>query len=485
MPSFSRFLGALLLAVALLVSPLASAPPPAPGTAATRSPRAALCPIVYPVDQSASDRGVHFLFYGNGFFINKDGYLITAAHVLSQLHGGQPYVLLRSLTAPPRILPARLVAIDIEHDIAILRATPNPFLGNYDVSFLPLSADWPEKSASVTAAALRPSNLKDPHTGDPILENDPSGEVIDYEFFALYKGKPETELLLFSHEIEPGQSGAPILAAGSDGVVGLVEGRWLRENATTFSVAASSPSAGIGAGVPIHYAIWLLQQKGITWQPVPGNSSSGAPPDGQKIPATMPVPLSLVTAPYPADSLTGGEVVLDTVVDPQGRFAEIRVIRGEDPFLFDVLAAVRTWTFIPAHENGHAVFSRLAIAFQFPQSLSRVVPDSTHTYDEPAARDGERAALPVVTVEPQPAPETTAEGSVILYDTVDARGGVTSTSVLQSVAPLTPVALAAARQWRFVPGMHAGAPQGSAAILVFTFRRSPLPVRDHPPSSKE
>src|ERR1700685_3506049 len=90
-----------------------------------------ICPIVYPVDQSASDRGVHYLFYGNGFFINSDGYVLTAAHVLSQLHGGQPYILLRPSAGAPRIVPATLVAIDREHDVAVLRITPNPFAGNY------------------------------------------------------------------------------------------------------------------------------------------------------------------------------------------------------------------------------------------------------------------------------------------------------------------------------------------------------------------
>ena len=60
---------------------------------------AAICPIVYPVDQTPSAQGYHYLFYGNGFFINEQGYLLTAAHVLSQLHGGQPYVLLRQAEA--------------------------------------------------------------------------------------------------------------------------------------------------------------------------------------------------------------------------------------------------------------------------------------------------------------------------------------------------------------------------------------------------
>src|SRR6202167_6619711 len=86
----------------------------------------ALCSIVYQVDRDPGPRGYHYLFYGNGFFINSDGYLITAAHVLSQLHGGQPHILLRPSAGAPRIVPAILVAIDREHDVAVLRITPNP-----------------------------------------------------------------------------------------------------------------------------------------------------------------------------------------------------------------------------------------------------------------------------------------------------------------------------------------------------------------------
>src|ERR1700677_4441924 len=40
----------------------------------------ALCSIVYQVDRDPEPRGYHYLFYGNGFFINSDGYLITAAY---------------------------------------------------------------------------------------------------------------------------------------------------------------------------------------------------------------------------------------------------------------------------------------------------------------------------------------------------------------------------------------------------------------------
>lgn len=491
MPSISSLAQAAALTTALFLSAICAAA----GAPGTPSPppevRAALCPIVYPVDQSTFDskpgaRGIHFLFYGNGFFVNKDGYLITAAHVLSQLHGGQPYILLPGNSSPARIVPARLVAVDGEHDIAILRVLPSPSLPAQPFSFLPLSVAWPQRSSTVIASALFPQNLKDPHTGDTLLEKDPSGEVFDYEFSALYKGRPETELFLFRHEIEPGQSGAPVVAAGSDGVLGLVEGRWLRENATTLGVAANSPSTGIGAAVPIHYAIWLLQQKGISWQAAPENSNSqeSAATASEKS-SDLPAPLSLVSAPYPSQSLTGGEAVLDVLIDTTGRIAQIRVIRGEDPFLMDVLAAVRTWTFLPAHVNGRPSPARIAIAFQFPQSLERGVAASAHAFDVPASRAPDRAAVPILTVEPAPQSDASANGSVILYESLDAQGALVSTHVIQGSDLLTPAAEAAARQWRFAPALRDAAPQPSPAILVFTFRRSPFPQNHGRPTSAE
>src|SRR3984957_4604996 len=96
----------------------------------------ALCSIVYQVDRDPGPRGYHYLFYGNGFFINRDGDLVTAAHVLSQLHGGQPYLLLRVRSAAPRFVAAKVVAIDTDHDVAMLRAKPNPFARYFSVSIL-------------------------------------------------------------------------------------------------------------------------------------------------------------------------------------------------------------------------------------------------------------------------------------------------------------------------------------------------------------
>src|SRR5271156_3584979 len=154
---------------------------------------AAVCPIVYPVDQSPSARGYHYLFYGNGFFVNEQGYLLTAAHVLSQLRGGQPYLLLRQTSGPPRFVPAMLVAVDRDHDVAILRATPNPFEAKYQVGFLPLSENWPVQGSAVLAASVHPLKPLDAYTLDPTVDDRSSGEVSDFQFSQLSKGPSDTE----------------------------------------------------------------------------------------------------------------------------------------------------------------------------------------------------------------------------------------------------------------------------------------------------
>ena len=105
------------------------------------SATAALCPIVYPDDQTPGSRGFHYTFFGNAFFINEQGYLLTVAHVLDNFgDSGQPYILVNRPNAPPQLLRVTVIAKDLEHDVAILRATPNPFAGKYRVVFVRLAA---------------------------------------------------------------------------------------------------------------------------------------------------------------------------------------------------------------------------------------------------------------------------------------------------------------------------------------------------------
>lgn len=469
----------------------------------------ALCPIVYQVDRSASARGYRYIFYGDGFFVNKDGYLLTAAHVLSQLHDGQPFLLLRSRAMPPRFVPTRIVAIDREHDVAILLATPNPFDATRHVSFLPLARENPQPGSMVLLAALRPFKPRDAYTLEPALEERSPGEVLGFEFSQLEKGHGDTELLLFNHGVQPGQSGAPVISLDSDEVVGLVEGQWLRGDMHLVPAAkdpiatdgVSAVSGGVvadvpGAVIPIHYAIALLQQKAIAWHSgAEADSGSERTEDEGNDSAQgswPPAPLSLVPAPYPSESLSGAEVMLDALVSRSGTVSDVKVVRGEQPFLDKALGAVRTWTFVPARSGSLTASARVAIVFQFAQPYVPPRGASVHYYDQDSwgaaqdrwapgatARDSgrragsahDRGALPLATVEAAYPATSSAEGSVMLYERIDRQGRVATVQVVRALEPLTAPTVAAAHGWHFAPATKMGSAIDSAAVVVVAFRR--------------
>lgn len=60
-------------------------------TRSDRSLASSVCPVVYRLDESPAAHGYHYTFFGNAFFINDQGYLLTVAHVLDTFkNGGQP-----------------------------------------------------------------------------------------------------------------------------------------------------------------------------------------------------------------------------------------------------------------------------------------------------------------------------------------------------------------------------------------------------------
>jgi hypothetical protein len=319
--AWSKMTHRLQLAAAFLTITLAASHPAAEATPAKPSAQsrpaktvkstgapeaatvsAAVCPVVYQLDDSPTRHGYHYIFYGNAFFINRDGYLLTAAHVLSEFRdGGQPSILLRRPYAPPRLVKVSVVATDVVHDVAILRATPNPFDAGYTVAALPLADAKPAAGDPVAIEALRPAHAKDPETFElPIPESynatTLTSRAINLDPAAISTHAPAlaaselTDIFLFSHEVIRGQSGAPVIASSAHQVVGLIEGRWLHptsaapvpsrasgaattaraaraasQKSAAASAVAATPSLTQGAAIPISYAKSLLQKNHIPW----------------------------------------------------------------------------------------------------------------------------------------------------------------------------------------------------------------------------
>jgi len=250
---------------------------------------ASVCPVVYPDDQTPASRGYHYTFFGNAFFINDEGYLLTVAHVLETFRdGGQPYILVNRPNAPPRLLQVTVIAKDQQHDVAILRATPNPFAGKYSVGFLTLTSNSAVRGQAVLALSLHPQSLQNAHSFDSSREDSAAGTVLSFESTQLEKSAPAANVFLLSHPVVKGQSGSPVLAADSHAVVGLVEGIWLRGASVSVAKSSAQSNSAPGAAVPIQYAIALLKEHNITWNSAPPSSSS--PPPVPSSPSTPSQP---------------------------------------------------------------------------------------------------------------------------------------------------------------------------------------------------
>lgn len=432
---------------------------------------AALCQIVYPLDQFPGAKDFHYTFYGNGFFINEDGYLITASHVVSSFRdGGLPHILVGLPNEPRQLVDAPLVAADWEHDVAILRAEPNPLKAGHNLAYLRLSVDTPPKGDPVLADSLMSTDVENASSLDAPLESSSRGEVLDYQFHQEV-GAPSSEVLLVSQHVSPGQSGSPLVSAGSQAVVGIIVGQWLLpvvvpSSATTQSHLFLSP----GAALRVHYAISLLEKNHIAWH------SAEQPEWRKQAPAqedgfTPPVPLSVVGTNYPPQALFGGDVLLDALIDSNGKATDIRVVSGDGPFLEPALSAVRTWTFTPARLDGRDVEARIGIVFQYPQSFLPPLASKERKHVEPLPESEDRGALPVYTVEPDYPVNSVVQGSVVLYNLLDSEGHVTASSTLLGVEALATPTTAAVRRWQFAPAKHAGLATDSAVMVVETFRR--------------
>lgn len=243
------------------------------GDSASAAINPALCPVVYPDDPTPASRGYRYTFFGNAFFINEQGYLLTVAHVLETFRdGGQPYILVNRPDAPPRLLKVTVIAEDLQHDVAILRAAPNPFAGKYTVAVLPLDSEPTFRGEAVLALSLHPKRLQDAQSFEYEREDASAGTVLSYESTKLANAGAPSEVFLLSHPVEKGQSGSPVLALKSRAAVGLVEGLWLRGISFSSAKPDALPANTPGAAIPVRYAIALLRQHGIAWHPVKTSS---------------------------------------------------------------------------------------------------------------------------------------------------------------------------------------------------------------------
>ncbi len=135
------------------------------------------------------------------------------------------------------------------------------------------------------------------------------------------------------------------------------------------STSAKAHEQAKGPALPAPAKSLTDKAKQLTQAPTneaPGNAADGSEGDGN-------ISIALVQFhPRPTPDLstlapgTSGDVVLDALIDAQGKIANLSVTRslGADVDQ-QVMATVRTWTFTPATRNGTPIASEQELLFHY------------------------------------------------------------------------------------------------------------------------
>jgi len=183
----------------------------------------------------------------------------------------------------------------------------------------------------------------------------------------------------------------------------------------------------------------------------------------------------------PPLATAGGEVALSVAVSSAGIVGAVDVLRSTPPFTETLLAAVRTWKFVPARDARRRPVDSRVLVDAVIGSPSLMVP-TVGTPPVDVSGGDTRIPFPAQRTTPVYPVNARSEGSVLVEATVDASGHVVSASSIRSSPPFDGPALAAARSWTFRPAQGASAGSPANVYLLFVFRQpimagaAPAPV---------
>ena len=172
---------------------------------------------------------------------------------------------------------------------------------------------------------------------------------------------------------------------------------------------------------------------------------------GSEVPA--PKRTKTVLPEYPPEAQAQGIrgiVILEIVIDVEGRVTSAEVVRSIGPLDEAALAAVRKWEYEVTKADGKPVSVRLTV----PITFALKVPDVTRQDGVPELRQGAAPAFPPEAARGKGGASVTAEV------TLDTEGSVADALVTSGASPWTEALLQALRTWKF-------APEEPGAIVAF------------------
>ena len=158
-------------------------------------------------------------------------------------------------------------------------------------------------------------------------------------------------------------------------------------------VAAASAALALTLTSPVRGA--------PTTAPAPAPVPRPDAPDVRAPPLVAPIRTGAAPIEYPKNgSGEDASVLLQLVIDTDGRIIEVQVLEGAEPFASAARDATRTWTFEPARRGDRAIRARIRVRVDFhaPKPEPEAPPDAA-TPKPASPKPASAAAAPPVLVE--------------------------------------------------------------------------------------
>lgn len=204
----------------------------------------------------------------------------------------------------------------------------------------------------------------------------------------------------------------------------------------------------------------------------------GLPTPGQNAARdTMYKPAQAVSAAdtlYPLQTSNEGIVVFDVSIGERGEVKRIQPLVNVSPFTAVAEQSLKNWKFAAATQNGRAEDSEMLVAFAFRHAVYLANPPALNGVFPSKGSEGGRSdfiapAILYATYAGYPA-STVAYGSIVVQANVRADGSTGEVSVLRDLpGGFAPIAIEAAKQWRFQSALRDGQGVPSKVAIAFVY----------------
>jgi len=246
------------------------------------------------------------------------------------------------------------------------------------------------------------------------------------------------------------------------------------------SLSFVKPSRTLAAGSS-------LAQYNPTGNPAPAQPNSGQTDRPREIPTARTPdqnetrnaykPAKVVSAAdvnFPFQTTADGIVAFDVSLDAQGAIKNISVLQDLPPFTAPAKQSLRSWKFAPASENGRPEDSEMPVAFVFRHAVYIAnEPPFTPIIPKNDSDEARRGFIPpgILSVSYAGYPASTiAMGAVVVQARVKPDGSTGEVGVVRKLSGgFGPLAIDAAKHWKFQPASREGKPVPSNVAIAFVF----------------